>query len=59
MCFSKMKQASYKKAAASINDHVNCKKMDFYVLEMTINKWMSNSVITANVMKTAHIYKVQ
>lgn len=33
--------------------------MDFYVLKMTINKWMSNSIVTANVMKTPHIYKVQ
>lgn len=26
--------------------------MDFYVLKMTINKWMSDSVIIANVMET-------
>lgn len=57
MCFSTMKQAYYKKAAASLNDHVKCK--DFYVLKIAVNKWMSNSVITANVMKIPHIYKVQ
>lgn len=57
MCFSTMKQACYKKAAASLNDHVKCK--DFYVLKIAVNKWMSNSVITANVMKIPHIYKVQ
>lgn len=33
--------------------------MDFYVLKMTINKWMNNSIVTVNVMKTPHIYKVQ
>lgn len=50
-CFSTMKQTCYKKAAASINDHVKCKEVDFYVLKMIIN---SNSVVTANAMKTPH-----
>lgn len=30
-----------------------------YFLKMTVSKWMRNSVITINVMKTSHIYKVQ
>lgn len=30
-----------------------------YFLKMTINKWVRNSVITINVTKTSHIYKVQ
>lgn len=56
MCFTTMKQACYKKAAASVNDHMKCKEMDFYVLKITIN---SNSIITADAMKTPHNYKVQ
>lgn len=30
-----------------------------YFLKMTVNKWMWNSVITVNVMKTPPIYKIQ
>lgn len=51
-----MKQVCYKKVAASINEHVKCKEIDFYVLKMIISKLMSNG---ANVMRTSHIYKVQ
>lgn len=54
-----MKQACCKKAAPSIYDHVKCKEMASYVLKMNVNKWMSNIVITGNVMKAPHIYKVQ
>lgn len=30
-----------------------------YFLTMTVNKWMRNSVITVNKLKTPHIHKVQ
>ena len=54
MYFSTRKETCYKKASS--------KKMNFlwpYFLKIIFNKWMRNSVIIVNVMKTPHIYKVQ